>query len=59
MFKGKRSSGHYGNARKTTKNLRIMRVDEERNLIFIRGGVPGPPNGFVQVRTAKTGIKKG
>ncbi|MCH2103577.1 MAG: 50S ribosomal protein L3 [Planctomycetes bacterium] len=59
VLKGKRSSGHYGNARKTTKNLRIMRVDEERNLIFIRGGVPGPPNGFVQVRTAKTGIKKG
>jgi large subunit ribosomal protein L3 len=59
VLKGKRSSGHYGNSRKTTKNLRIMRVDEERNLIFIRGGVPGPPNGFVQVRTAKTGVKKG
>jgi len=59
VLKGKRSSGHYGNARSTTKNLRIMRIDEERNLIFIRGGVPGPPNGFVQVRTAKTGIKKG
>ena len=59
VLKGKRSSGHYGNSRKTTKNLRIMRVDEVRNLIFIRGGVPGPPNGFVQVRTAKTGVKKG
>lgn len=59
VLKGKRSSGQYGNSRKTTKNMRVMRIDEERNLIFIRGGVPGPPNGFVQVRTAKTGIKKG
>jgi large subunit ribosomal protein L3 len=59
VLKGKRSSGQYGNSRKTTKNMRVMRIDEERNLIFIRGGVPGPPNGFVQVCTAKTGIKKG
>jgi len=59
VFKGMRSSGHYGHSRCTTKNLRIMRIDEERNLVFIRGGVPGPPNGFVQISTAKTGIKKG
>ena len=59
VLKGKRSSGHFGNSRKTTKNMRVMRIDEERNLIFIRGGVPGPPNGFVQVRTARTGVKKG
>ncbi|MDE0891399.1 MAG: 50S ribosomal protein L3 [Planctomycetota bacterium] len=59
VLKGKRSSGQYGNTRCTTKNLRIMRIDEERNLVFIRGGVPGPPNGLVQICTAKTGIKKG
>ena len=52
-MKGKRSSGHYGAKRHTTKNLEVMRVDTERNLLFIKGAVPGPPNGFVQVRTAK------
>jgi large subunit ribosomal protein L3 len=59
VLKGRRSSGQFGNTRCTTKNLRIMRIDEERNLVFIRGGVPGPPNGLVQICTAKTGIKKG
>lgn len=59
VMKGMRSSGHYGAKRHTTKNLQVMRVDPERNLLFIKGAVPGPPNGFVQVRTAKTGIKKG
>jgi large subunit ribosomal protein L3 len=58
VFKGKRMSGHYGAVRHTTKNLRVMRVDTDRNLLFIKGAVPGPRNGFVQVRTAKTGVKK-
>ena len=59
VFKGKRMSGHYGNKRQTTKNLTIVRIDGERNLLFVRGAVPGPRNGFVQIRTAKTGVKKG
>ncbi len=59
VFKGKRMSGHYGAKRHTTKNLEIVRVDGERDLLFIRGAVPGPRNGFVQVRTARTGVKKG
>lgn len=58
VFKGKRMSGHYGNTRQTTKNLTIVRIDTERNLLYIRGAVPGPRNGFVQIRTAKTGVKK-
>lgn len=57
VFKGKRSSGHYGDARQTTKNLRIVAVDAERNLLFIKGAVPGANEGFVQVQTAKTGTK--
>lgn len=57
VFKGKRMSGHYGDKRQTTKNLRIMHIDEGRNLLFIRGAVPGANNGFVQVQTAKTGTK--
>ncbi|NIR30680.1 MAG: 50S ribosomal protein L3 [Gammaproteobacteria bacterium] len=42
VFKGKRMAGHLGNARRTAQNLEVMRVDEERNLILVRGAVPGP-----------------
>lgn len=55
VFKGKRMAGHFGNARVTTKNLQVVRVDAKRNLLFIKGAVPGPKGGFVQVQTAKTG----
>jgi large subunit ribosomal protein L3 len=55
---GKRMSGHFGHARRTTKNLEVVRIDEGRNLLFIKGGVPGPPGGLVQVQTARTGVKK-
>jgi len=54
VFKGKRMSGHFGAKRQTTKNLEIVRIDEARNLLFLRGSVPGPKGGFVQVQTAKT-----
>jgi large subunit ribosomal protein L3 len=59
VFKGKRMAGHFGNKRHTTKNLEIVRVDSARNLLYIRGSVPGPSGGLVQVQTAKTGAKKG
>lgn len=59
VFKGMRSSGHYGHARKTVKNLEVVRVDAARNLILVRGSVPGPTGGFVQVQTATTGQKRG
>ena len=55
VFKGKRMAGHFGAARHTTKNLEIVRIDPDRNLLFLKGAVPGPKGGFVQVRTAKTG----
>jgi large subunit ribosomal protein L3 len=58
LFKGKRMAGHYGNERHTTKNLRVMRVDLDKNLIYVRGGVAGHTDAFVQVRTARTGVKK-
>jgi large subunit ribosomal protein L3 len=58
VFKGKRMSGHYGAERTTTKNLKVVRIDSERNLLFIKGAVPGPTGGFVQVRTARTGVQK-
>jgi large subunit ribosomal protein L3 len=52
--KGKRMAGHYGVTRQTTKNLRVMRVDEEQNLLFVSGSIPGPVGGMVQVQNART-----
>lgn len=50
VFKGKKMSGHMGNERVTTQNLEIVRVDAERNLILVKGAVPGAKNGQVTVR---------
>lgn len=50
LFKGIRMGGQYGNAQTTTRNLEVVRVDAENNLILIRGAVPGPNGGFVSVR---------
>lgn len=58
VFKGKRMPGHFGNKRHTTKNLKVVRIDAERNLLFIAGALPGPNGGFIQVQDAKTGVKK-
>ncbi len=58
LFPGKRMSGHYGNARQTSKNLEIVQVDGARNLLLVKGSIPGPTGGFVQVRVAKTGVRK-
>src|SRR5262245_64328029 len=55
---GKRMSGHYGHARQTTKNLEIVRIDAQRNLLFLKGAIPGPTGGYVEVQTARTGVKK-
>jgi len=45
-------AGHMGAERVTTQNLQIVRVDAERNLLLIRGAVPGAPGGHVVVRPA-------
>lgn len=50
VFKGKKMAGHMGNERVTTQNLEIIRVDAERNLLLIKGAVPGAKNGQVTVR---------
>ncbi len=52
VFKGKRMAGHLGNARRTAQNLEVVRVDEARNLILVRGAVPGPKGGDVILRPA-------
>jgi len=52
VWKGKKMAGHMGSERVTTQNLEIIRVDAERNLLLIKGAVPGAPGGDVIVRAA-------
>ena len=52
VFKGKKMSGHMGNARSTVQNLEVVRVDAERNILLIKGAVPGHKGGRVIVRPA-------
>ena len=52
VFKGKKMAGHMGSERVTAQNLQVVRVDAERNLLLIRGAVPGAPGGHVLVRPA-------
>jgi large subunit ribosomal protein L3 len=50
VFKGKKMAGHMGDEQVTTQNLEVVRVDAERNLLLIKGAVPGAPGGHVAVR---------
>jgi large subunit ribosomal protein L3 len=51
VFKGIRGPGQMGNKRVTQKGLEIVRLDPAQNLMLVRGSVPGPRNGYVEVRT--------
>lgn len=53
VFKGKRLPGHMGVDTVTTKNLKVVRVDSEQNLILLKGAVPGGVNSIVRIRVAK------
>ena len=55
VFKGKKMAGHMGAEQVTTQNLEIIRVDAARNLLLIKGAVPGAPGGDVLVRPAVKG----
>lgn len=50
VIKGKKLPGRMGGTRRTIRNLEVVRVDSERNLLFIQGGVPGSRNSYVMVR---------
>ena len=50
VFKGKKMAGHMGDVRVTTQNLEVVKVDTERNLLLIKGAVPGAKNGQVSIR---------
>jgi large subunit ribosomal protein L3 len=52
VFKGKKMAGQMGNAKVTTQNLEVVRVDLDRNLLLIKGAVPGPAGGDVYIRPA-------
>jgi large subunit ribosomal protein L3 len=52
VFKGKRMSGHMGNVRRTVLNLEVVRVDPARNLLLVKGAVPGNSGGHLLVRPA-------
>jgi large subunit ribosomal protein L3 len=59
VFKGKKMTGHMGAEQVTVQTLEIVRVDAERNLLLIKGAVPGAPGGDVIVRpTTKVKTKK-
>lgn len=52
VFKGKKMAGHLGDERVTTQNLEIVQVDVERNLVLVKGAVPGVDNAFVEIHDA-------
>src|SRR6202453_3415182 len=53
VFPGMKMAGHMGTARVTVRNLEIVEVDAEENVLLIKGAVPGPTGGYVMVRRAK------
>jgi len=50
VFKGKKLPGHMGNEKVTVQNLDVVKVDVERNLVLVRGAVPGPKGGIVTIK---------
>jgi large subunit ribosomal protein L3 len=55
VVKGKKMAGHMGNVRRTTQTLEVVRVDAERNLLLVKGAVPGSRGGDVIIRAAVKG----
>lgn len=52
VFKGKKMSGHMGDVTRTVLSQQVVRIDVERNLVFVKGAVPGAENGYVVIRPA-------
>ena len=53
VFPGKRMPGHMGNSRVTAQNLKVVLVDAERNILGVRGSVPGPKGGYLVINEAR------
>lgn len=52
VLKGMHMAGHMGNERVTMQNLEVIRVDAEKNLLLVKGGIPGPKKGFLTIKKA-------
>jgi len=52
VFKGHHLPGHMGNARQTTQNLKVVKIDLENNILLVRGAVPGHKNGYLLIKKA-------
>ncbi len=52
VFKGRRMPGHYGNERVTAQNLEVIKVEPDRNILMVRGAVPGPRGGLLVIKKA-------
>ena len=52
VFKGKKMCGHMGSEQITTQNLKIVKIDTERNLLLIKGAIPGAPGGKISIKPA-------
>ena len=57
LKKGKKMAGRMGGVRVTTKNHRLISIDEEKNLLIVKGAVPGPSGGYVEVGVSKTKLQ--
>jgi large subunit ribosomal protein L3 len=57
LKKGKRMAGHMGSVRITSRNNQIISIDQDRNLIIVKGSVPGASGGYVEIRSSKTNKK--
>jgi large subunit ribosomal protein L3 len=55
VFPGMRAGGRMGGERVTVKNLQVIKVDAEQNLIYLRGAVPGPRHAYVAIKRARRG----
>ena len=58
IIKGRRMAGHMGAEQVTTQKLEVVRVDAERNLLFIKGAIAGANNGLVEVRQSRASLRK-
>ncbi|MGA8230989.1 MAG: 50S ribosomal protein L3 [Candidatus Acidiferrales bacterium] len=57
VWKGQHFPGHMGNHRETIKNLKVVRIDSDDNLLLVRGAVPGPAGAYITIRKVKKGQK--
>lgn len=55
VWKNQHFPGHLGNVRKTSKNLKVVKIDADENLLFVRGAVPGATGAYIYVKKAKSG----